>query len=144
MGRSHRGKSDAWHLDGYESARARVCTTQWSIEALQLVGNTIRAHDSTAMCTDREAWAYTCMSETCQPCNFSALNLCGVVKCYGAGLTGQLFLIHGPFLDPAARRELLNQSGGVIEPQWLDLGLLSQEDQGEKKDLRILTSNDPK
>ena len=95
-----------------------------------MVGNVIRGHDSTAACFDREPWAYTCADETCAPCNFSALNLCGVVKCYGVGLVAQLCLIHSPFLDPAARRELLIESGGVIEPKWLDLGLMTKEDQG--------------
>ena len=123
--------SDPWHSDGYESARGRLTVAQGGQETFQLVGHVIRDHDSTAVCFDRPPWAYSCDSETCVPCHFSALNLCGVVKAYGVGLVGGLLVVHFPFLDPQERLSLLNGTGGVVEPKWIDLGALTREDDGE-------------
>lgn len=122
---------DSWHTDGYESARARSTGAQFGQETAQLVGHVIQDHDSTSHCLDRKPWAYSCGSETCTPCHFYALNLCGVVKAYGVGLVGIRAVQHFPFLTPADRLNLLNSTGGVVEPKWIDLGVLTQEDQGK-------------
>ena len=53
-----------------------------------------------------------------------------MVKAYGTGIVGIRILRLFPFLDPAERLNLLNSTGGVVEPKWINLGLLTQEDQG--------------
>ena len=59
------------------------------------------------------------------------MNLCGAVKVFGVGLVGQKLLICFPRLDDSSRLTQLVESGGVIEPKWLDFGVLSREDQRE-------------
>ena len=54
-----------------------------------------------------------------------------MVKAYGVGLVGIRAVQHFPFLTPAERLNLLNSTGGVVEPKWIDLGVLTQEDQGK-------------
>ena len=52
------------------------------------------------------------------------------MKAYGVGMFGMLILVHGPFLEPGRRLELLNDSGGVVQPKWINFSQLTREDKG--------------
>ena len=93
--------------------------------------NVVRAHDSTAMCLDRQEWEYACNDLRCVPCRESTLNLSGMVKVYGIAAVGQKGLLMCPFVDEAAREEAYTTLGGVVEPKAINLGLMTKTDKGK-------------